>query len=72
MGEQAAMPTLYARVLAEMARVTRVSGRVVLLTSEWSALKGALHGRRELAVVRTVRDVEVLGRRADMVLLTRV
>ncbi len=65
------LPTLYGRVLAEAVRVVRPAGRVVLLTSEWELLKRTIKAQRELNLERTVSNIEVLGRRADLFVLRR-
>jgi tRNA (guanine6-N2)-methyltransferase len=70
-GEQAAMPRLYQGVLAEATRVLGSGGRMVLLTSEWAALKAALRNQPELRLERTVSNVNILGRRADIFMITR-
>jgi 23S rRNA G2445 N2-methylase RlmL len=70
-GEQAAMPALYRDFLAEAARVLSPGGRMVLLTSEWNALKTALGACSELDLEETNRDVSILGRRADIFVITR-
>jgi tRNA (guanine6-N2)-methyltransferase len=77
-GEKAEMPALYAALLPEFARVLAPGGRMVLLSSEWDALKAAIKaqngrdGRPALRLERTVPNVEVLGRRADIFVLERV
>ena len=71
-GEQAAMPALYAGVMAELARVLVPGGRMVLLTSEWELLKRVVAACPELELHETVRNVEVLGRRADIVVVERL
>jgi tRNA (guanine6-N2)-methyltransferase len=70
-GEKAAMPALYAAVLPEWARVLASGGRMVLLTSEWDVLKTELRARPELELEQTVANVEILGRRADIFVLTK-
>lgn len=70
-GEKAAMPALYAAFLREAVRVLASGGRMVLLTSEWEILKRAIKGQAGLELEQTVSSVEVLGRRADMFVLTR-
>lgn len=70
-GERASLPQLYEGVIREAARVLVPGGRMVILTSEWDFLKQAVGARRELATVRTVRNVYVLGRRADIFVLAR-
>lgn len=69
-GEKAAMPRLYAELLPEFARVLAPGGRMVLLTSEWDALKTAVKQTPGLKLERTVNNVEILGRRADLFILT--
>jgi tRNA (guanine6-N2)-methyltransferase len=70
--EQAALPSMYAGMLREAGRVLMPGGRMVLLTSEWDLLKRAIKDRPELRLVRTVSNLEILGRRADMFVLERV
>jgi 23S rRNA G2445 N2-methylase RlmL len=70
--EQSALPALYAGVLREMARVVVSGGRIVLLTSEWNILKRAVRDRSELRMDQTISNVEILGRRADLLVLVRV
>jgi tRNA (guanine6-N2)-methyltransferase len=61
---------LYQGVLVESQRVIRPGGRMVLLTSEWQILKQVIKALPGLTVARTVSDVSVLGRRADMFVVT--
>ncbi len=70
-GEQTAMPALYGAVIPEFARVLASGGRAVLLTSEWAALKRALQAEPRLRLERTIQNVGILGRRADIVVLVR-
>ena len=70
-GEKTAMPALYRGFLAEAARVLAPAGRLVLLTSEWDALRTELARRSELTVEETIRDVQILGRRADIFVATK-
>jgi 23S rRNA G2445 N2-methylase RlmL len=71
-GRAEELPALYAGVLAEAVRVVRIGGAIVLLTSDWSLLKRILKDARGLKLVRTISNIEVLGRRADMFVLTRI
>jgi tRNA G10 N-methylase Trm11 len=71
-GRARELPGLYGGVLAEAARVVRPGGRLVFLTSESDALRGALKDLPELKPVRVVGGVEVLGRRADIIVLERL
>jgi tRNA (guanine6-N2)-methyltransferase len=71
-GEKAAMPVLYAALVPEFARVLAPGGRMVLLTSEWDALKAVLRDSPTLSLERTVSNAEILGRRADMFVLVRI
>lgn len=69
--EQAALPSLYAGVLHEAARVMVSGGRIVLLTSEWKVLKEAIKDQPEFQLEQTVSNFEILGRRADIFCLRR-
>ncbi|MDB5178866.1 MAG: putative methylase [Patescibacteria group bacterium] len=65
------LPALYRDVLAEVARVLRPGGRAVLLSSEWELLKRLIKAQSRLKQERTISNIDVLGRRADIVVLTR-
>lgn len=70
-GEAAALPDLYTAVLREAGRVLAPGGRLVLLASEWQLLKRCLGQIRDFEPTRTVQNVEVLGRRADILALRK-
>ncbi len=70
-GEKAEMPALYAALVPEFARVVAPGGRLVLLTSEWGVLKEALRRSPTLYLEQIVSNVEILGRRADILVLER-
>lgn len=70
-GEKAAMPRLYGELLPEFARVLIPGGRMVLLTSEWDALKAAIKQVPGVKLERTISNVEILGRRADIFVVTK-
>jgi tRNA (guanine6-N2)-methyltransferase len=70
-GRPEELPVLYRDVLRELVRVVKPGGRAVLLTSEWELLKRVISAQRGLKLVQTVSNIEVLGRRADMVVLIR-
>lgn len=69
--ERAAIPGLYAALIPEFVRVLASGGRMVLLTSEWMVLRRVLKAEPLLQQERAVRDVEVLGRRADIFVVRR-
>jgi tRNA (guanine6-N2)-methyltransferase len=69
---QAALPALYAKFLDEAARVLAAGGRIVLLTSEWDLMKKTIAHKAGLKLVRTVSNIEILGRRADIFMLEHV
>jgi tRNA (guanine6-N2)-methyltransferase len=71
-GQPEALPALYGDVLAEAVRVVRPGGCIVLLSSEWALLKRVISAQRGLKLERTVSNIEVLGRRADMFVLRRL
>lgn len=71
-GRPAELPDLYKDAMREAARVVRPGGRIVLLTSEGQALKPALAAQSALRLERTIMSIEVLGRRADMFVVTRI
>ena len=66
------LPQLYEGVLAEAVRVVRPRGALVLLTSEWELLKRSVMRIPNLKLRRSAPNIEVLGRRADMVMLERI
>ncbi len=70
-GEKATMPALYDKLLPEFSRVLAPGGRMILLTSEWNILKHALKDVAELNIDETISNVEVLGRRADIFVITK-
>lgn len=65
------LPDLYRDMLAEAARVVRPGGRLVLLSSEGELLRRTIKAQRALKPARTVPNIEVLGRRADVMVLER-
>ena len=69
--QPAELPALYAGVLSEAVRVVHKGGVIVFLSSEWELLKRAYSAQAGLSLVRTVPNIEVLGRRADLFVLTR-
>ena len=66
-GRPQELPDLYKGALTELARVVRSGGRIVLLTSEWRLLKTILGAQPELKLETSYPDIEVLGRRAHIV-----
>ena len=66
------LPKLYAGVLAEAVRVVQSGGTIVLLSSERELLKRACKAQSKIKLIQTVPDIEVLGRRAEMVVLHRI
>jgi tRNA (guanine6-N2)-methyltransferase len=69
--EQAALPKLYGAFLSEAGRVLVPGGRMVLLTSEWDMLKRELAEHPEFERRRTLSNVTILGRRADIFVLVK-
>ena len=57
--------TLYESAFAEIDRVLRPNGIVAILSSEWNAIKDAL-AQTNLTPIEQIRDIAVLGRRADI------
>ena len=70
-GSKADNVPLYAGFLRESVRVLRAGGIVVLITSEWDLLRTVLARTPGLAVVKTVKNVSVLGWHADIVTLEK-
>ncbi len=56
---------LYESAFAEIDRVLRPNGLVAILSSEWNAIKDAL-AQTNLTPIEQIRDIAVLGRRADI------
>lgn len=65
------LPVLYTAVLAEAVRVVRGGGKIVLLSSQGKLLKRAILATRGVKLEQTVSNIEVLGRRADIFVLSR-
>ena len=65
------VPAYYKQALCEIERVLQPWGRAVLLTSEWRALRQSLEGTPTLRVDEQIRNISVMGRRADMFSLIR-
>ena len=63
LGEPWELQTLYQRSAGEMARVLKLSGVVVLLTSERAVMEDALAAAEALYIERLI-PVEVLGQKA--------
>jgi tRNA (guanine6-N2)-methyltransferase len=68
--EQSQLPALYKNLFTEWSRVLAPGGRMVLLTSEWDMLKDAAE-QSGLVIRRSVPNVRVMGRRADIFVLSR-
>ena len=56
---------LYDSAFVEIDRVLRPNGLVAILSSEWNAVKSAL-ARTNLTPIEHIKDIAVLGRRADI------
>ena len=69
-GSQADLRILYKSALQEMDRVLKSGGIVVLLTSEWNLLKQTLE-QTHLVLSEHIKDIAVLGRRADLFVLRK-
>jgi tRNA (guanine6-N2)-methyltransferase len=63
------LPTMYSSLLKEAVRVVRPAGRIVLLTSEAEVLRRALRSYKTLRIIRVFANIEVLGRRAEMLVI---
>ena len=61
----------YKAALGEIERVLAPWGRAVILTSEWKAMQGGLKGCQSLKIDEQIRNISVLGRRADLFSLIR-
>lgn len=61
----------YKQALQEIERVLAPWGRAVVLTSEWKAMQGGLKVSRSLRIDEQIKDISVLGRRADLFCLIR-
>jgi tRNA (guanine6-N2)-methyltransferase len=70
--EQSALPSLYSEFLSEAERVLTEHGRIVVLTSEWDLFKKVVHAKAGLMLAKSVSDIEILGRRADIFVLEHV
>jgi len=70
-GSRAENVPLYQGFLREAIRVLKDSGLIVLISSEWSLLRMTLAQLPELGVVRTVKNVSVLGWNADIVVIAK-
>lgn len=64
-GSRSELHALYGAALAEIDRVLRPNGLVAILTSEWNALKTAL-APTDLTTIEHLKNIAVLGRRADI------
>ena len=64
-GSRSELHALYGSALAEIDRVLRPNGMVAILTSEWNALKTAL-APTDLTTIEHLKNIAVLGRRADI------
>jgi predicted RNA methylase len=62
---------LYQGFLREADRVLKPEGLAVVLTSEWNLLRETLRHLPGLIVVRTVKNVSVLGWHADIVIIAK-
>ena len=65
------LPEYYKRSLSEIQRVLLPWGRSVFLTSEWRQLNNALERCPALRVDEHIRDISVMGRKADLFCLIR-
>ncbi|MBS14344.1 MAG: RNA methyltransferase [Gemmatimonadetes bacterium] len=61
----------YKQSLMEIERVLAPWGRAVILTSEWRAMRAGLKGASRLKVDEQIKDISVLGRKADLFSLIR-
>ena len=65
------LPALYGGVMSEAVRVVRPGGVLVLLTSEVEILRRAIQESPGAKLEHTTPGIEVLGRRAEMFVLSR-
>ena len=63
--------TYYKHAMLEIQRVLAPWGRAVILTSEWRAMQGGLKASKSLKVDEHIRNISVMGRRADLFSLIR-
>jgi len=74
-GRQLSLPdearSLYTPLLIEIDRVLQPNGTVAILTSEWTALKQAIEPTG-LTLTDQIKDIAVLGRRADIFVLQKI
>jgi len=61
----------YKSAVAEIGRILAPWGRLVILTSEWRALQGALKSTPSLKIDEQHKNISVLGRNADLFSLIR-
>jgi 23S rRNA G2445 N2-methylase RlmL len=70
-GSRVDLGKLYSRFLSEVTRVQRVGARGVFLVGAWSEFRKALSRTNKLRQVKHLKDIFVLGRRADILVLEK-
>ena len=69
-GSSSDIQKLYASTFSEIDRVLQTGGIVSVLTSEWDTLKRVL-SRTNLTLIDHIKEISVLGRRADIFVLQK-
>jgi tRNA (guanine6-N2)-methyltransferase len=70
-GTKQELPALYGAVLGEAVRVVRPGGTIVLLSSEYRLLAQVIRMSGAVTLKCRFKNIEVLGRPAEMVVLSR-
>jgi tRNA (guanine6-N2)-methyltransferase len=69
-GSSSEIQALYTSAFSEIDRVLQTGGIVSVLTSEWDTLKRVL-SRTNLTLIDHIKEISVLGRRADIFVLQK-
>lgn len=70
-GENDNMALLYRELIREMDRVLVLGGRAVIITSQWELFNKSLTRNRNLKVIRSIKNVSVLGWHADIFVIRK-
>ncbi len=65
-GSEADNVALYSAMMQEIQRVLKPGGRAVIITSQWELLRNCMGSVRQLKTNQIIKNVSVLGRRADI------